>query len=133
MYSLIVTSLDGESISYTDGKFDRPAFSIDEDYYAPLKSSTGDTVLLPVRTSSYEFSADARVFSVACRHLDVSFENSTGLNMYTGYVISECPVSAFADICAASNFGKGTILYILTARISRFTPRIHLTAYPNHF
>ena len=112
MYSLIVTSLDGESISYTDGKFDRPAFSIDEDYYAPLKSSTGDTVLLPVRTSSYEFSADARVFSVACRHLDVSFENSTGLNMYTGYVISECPVSAFADICAASNFGKGTILYI---------------------
>ena len=112
MYSLIVTSLDGESISYTDGKFDRPAFSIDEDYYAPLRSSTGDTVLLPVRTSSYEFSADARVFSVACRHLDVSFENSTGLNMYTGYVISECPVSAFADICAASNFGKGTILYI---------------------
>lgn len=69
-------------------------------------------MLLPVRTSSYEFSADARVFSVACRHLDVSFENSTGLNMYTGYVISECPVSAFADICAASNFGKGTILYI---------------------
>lgn len=112
MYSLIVTSLDGESISYTDGKFDRPAFSIDEDYYAPLRSSTGGTVLLPVRTSSYEFSADARVFSVACRHLDVSFENSTGLNMYTGYVISECPVSAFADICAASNFGKGTILYI---------------------
>ena len=112
MYSLIVTSLDGESISYTDGKFDRPAFSIDEDYYAPLRSSTGDTVLLPVRTSSYEFSADARVFSVACRHLDVSFENSTGLNMYTGYVISECPVSAFAEICAASNFGKGTILYI---------------------
>ena len=97
MYSLIVTSLDGESISYTDGKFDRPAFSIDEDYYAPLRSSTGGTVLLPVRTSSYEFSADARVFSVACRHLDVSFENSTGLNMYTGYV---------------SNFGKGTILYI---------------------
>lgn len=32
--------------------------------------------------------------------------------MYTGYVISEFPVSAFADICAASNFGKGTILYI---------------------
>ena len=27
-------------------------------------------------------------------------------------MISECPVSAFADICAASNFGKGTILYI---------------------
>lgn len=112
VYSLIITSLEGESISYTDGKFDRPSFSIDEDYYAPLRSSTGNTVLLPVRTSKYEFSADARVFSVACRHLDTSFENSTGLNMYTGYVISECPVSQFSEICAAGNFGKGTILYI---------------------
>lgn len=112
VYSLIITSLDGKSISYTDGKFDRPSFSIDDDYYEPLRSSTGNTVLLPVRNSKYEFSADARVFSVACRHLDVSFENSTGLNGYTGYVISECPVSQFSEICAASNFGKGTILYI---------------------
>lgn len=105
VYSLIITSLDGKSISYTDGKFDRPSFSIEDDYYEPLRSSTGNTVLLPVRTSKYEFSADARVFSVACRHLDVSFENSTGLNGYTGYVISECPVSQFSEICAASNFG----------------------------
>lgn len=112
VYSLIITSLDGKSISYTDGKFDRPSFSINDDYYEPLRSSTGNTVLLPVRNSKYEFSADARVFSVACRHLDVSFENSTGLNGYTGYVISECPVSQFSEICAASNFGKGTILYI---------------------
>ena len=112
VYSLIITSLSGESISYTDGKFDRPALSINDKYYEPLRSSTGNTVLLPVKTSKYEFSADTDVFSVACRHLDVSFDNSIGLNGYTGYVISECPVSELSKICSAGNFGKGTVLYI---------------------
>lgn len=113
IYSLIITSLDGSSISYVDGKFDRPLLSIDEDYYAPLRTSTGNTVLLPARTSQYEFSADARVFSIACKHLDVSFDNDVSTNFYTGYVISECPVSKLSEVCDNSNFGKGALLYIV--------------------
>lgn len=48
MYSLIVTSLDGESISYTDrANLHRPAFSIDDDYTHRSEAQQGTRCFCP--------------------------------------------------------------------------------------
>ena len=112
IHTLIVSSLDGHSLAYTNGRYTRPTIPLEEDYYAPLLSSTGNTVLLPVRAAHDGSDAGEAVFSVACKHLDVGQDDDIGMSFYTGYVISECSVSQLAAICANAPFGDGTLLYI---------------------
>lgn len=116
IYSLIASPLDGQALSYTDGKRDRPLFSVAEDYYAPLRSSTGNTVLLPVRTARYENAPEQVVFSVACKHLDVAQENEVGTGFYTGYVICECPVEKLSELCTRAPFTESAPVYIFDER-----------------
>ena len=56
IYSLSAVSLDGRALSYVNQKFDRTLWDFDSDYFAPLRESTGNTVLLPARDSQYLFS-----------------------------------------------------------------------------
>lgn len=112
IHTLIVSSLDGRSLAYTNGRYHRPSIATQDAYYAPLVSSTGNTVLLPVRTAHDESDTGEAVFSVACKHLDVGQDDDIGMSFYTGYVISECSVSQLAAICANASFGDGTLLYI---------------------
>ena len=112
IHTLIVSSLDGQSLAYTNGRYTRPAIPLEDEYYAPLLSSTGNTVLLPVRTAHDTSGSGEAVFSVACKHLDVGQDDDIGMSFYTGYVISECSVSQLAAICANAPLGEGTLLYI---------------------
>lgn len=112
IHALIVSTLDGQSLAFTGGRYTRPTVAVEDAYYAPLLSSTGNTVLLPVRTAHDGNDPGEAVFSVACKHLDVGLDDDIGITFYTGYVISECPVSRLAAICDDAPFGDGTLLYI---------------------
>lgn len=109
VYALTVVTMDGDQLSYVQEKPDRPMLPMSDSYYDPLRNSTGQTVLLPVRNSQYLFSPDTEVFSVCIKYMDIP----DGINMYTGYVISECPVSRLAEICQNVNMGAGSKLCIL--------------------
>lgn len=109
VYALTVVTMDGDQLSYVQEKPDRPMLPMSDSYYNPLRNSTGQTVLLPVRNSQYLFSPDTEVFSVCIKYMDIP----DGINMYTGYVISECPVSRLAEICQNVNMGAGSKLCIL--------------------
>ncbi len=109
IYGLTVATLDGEQLSYVMEKPDRPLTSLSDSYYESLRSSTGQTVLLPVRGSKYMFSPEEQVFTVAYKYMDIP----DGINMYTGYVLSECPVSRLAEICQNVEMGDGSRLCIL--------------------
>lgn len=109
VYALTVVTMDGDQLSYVQEKPDRPMLPMSDNYYDPLRNSTGQTVLLPVRNSQYLFSPDTEVFSVCIKYMDIP----DGINMYTGYVISECPVSRLAEICQNVNMGAGSKLCIL--------------------
>lgn len=109
VYALTVATMDGDQLSYVKEKPDRPMLSMSDSYYDALRNSTGQTVLLPVRKSQYLFSPDTDVFSVCFKYIDIP----DGTNMYTGYVISECPVSRLAQICQNVDMGAGSKLCIL--------------------
>lgn len=109
LYALTVSTLDGEMLSYVQEKHDRSMLSVFDSYYEPLLDSTGQTVILPVRNTSYQFSPDVPVFVVACKYMDIP----DGINIYTGYVIAECPVSRLAQICSNVEMGEGSRLCLL--------------------
>lgn len=109
LYSLSVVTMDGDQISFVGEKIDRSRYDFSDPYYDTLRQSTSETVLLPVRQSDYLFSPRTDVFSVAYKHMDIP----DGINMYTGYVICECPVSRLAEICANVDMGSGSLLFIL--------------------
>lgn len=109
LYALTVATLDGERLSYVLEKHDRALGSLFDSYYDPLRDSTGETVLLPVRSSNYLFSPQVQVFTVAFKYMDIP----DGLNVYTGYVIAECPVSRLAEFCQNVQMGEGSCLFIL--------------------
>lgn len=109
LYSLTVCTLDGDQISYVQEKHDRGLWNISDVYYDDLRSSTGQTVILPVHNSQYLFSPETPVFTVASKYMDIP----DGINMYTGYVISECPVSRLAEICRNVQMGSGSRMCIL--------------------
>lgn len=106
-------SLDGRALSYVNQKFDRTLWDFDSDYFAPLRESTGNTVLLPARDSQYLFSPPVPVFTVASKHIDINTDEDVGIGGYTGYVIAECPVSKLAEFCGNVDMGPGSSLYIL--------------------
>ena len=60
IHALIVSTLDGQSLAYTGGRYTRPTVAVDDTYYAPLLSSTGNTVLLPVRAAHDESDPDRK-------------------------------------------------------------------------
>lgn len=109
VYALTVATMDGDQLSYVKEKPDRPLAEISDSYYDTLRNSTGQTVLLPVKKSQYLFSPATDVFSVCFKYIDIP----DGINMYTGYVISECPVSRLAEICQNVDMGSGSVLCIL--------------------
>ena len=109
LYSLSVVTMDGDRLSYVLEKHDRAVKSIFDAYYEPLLHSTGQTVILPVRESQYLFSPETPVFTVAYKYMDIP----NGINMYTGYVLSECPVQKLAEICRNVQMGSGSQLCIL--------------------
>lgn len=113
IYSLSAVSLDGRALSYVNQKFDRTLWDFDSDYFAPLRESTGNTVLLPARDSQYLFSPPVPVFTVASKHIDINTDEDVGIGGYTGYVIAECPVSKLAEFCGNVDMGPGSSLYIL--------------------
>lgn len=109
LFSLSVVTMDGDWLSYVQEKNDIPTNSLFDSYYDVLRESTGDTVLLPVHNSQYMFSPETPVFTVALKYMDIP----EGINMYTGYVISECPVDKLAEICQNVDLGSGSKLCIL--------------------
>jgi len=109
IYALSVVTMDGEQLSYVQEKHDRAMSSIFDSYYDPLRTSTGQTVILPVQNSQYLFSPETPVFTVAYKYMDIP----DGINMYTGYVLSECPVQKLAEICQNVEMGSGSIMCIL--------------------
>ncbi len=109
VHALTVATLDGEQLSYVQEKPDRSLLALSDDYYERLRSSTGQTVLLPVRQSQYLFSPQTPVFAVAYKYIDIP----DGINLYTGYVISECPVSRLEQFCRNVDLGPGSRMCIL--------------------
>lgn len=109
VYALTVATLDGDQLSYVMEKPDRALSNLSDAYYDALRSSTGQTVLLPVRNAQYMFSPNTSVFSVAYKYMDIP----DGINRYTGYIISECPVSRLKEICQNVEMGEGSRLCIL--------------------
>ena len=109
IYALSVVTMDGEQLSYVQEKHDRAMSSIFDSYYDPLRTSTGQTVILPVQNSQYLFSPETPVFTVAYKYMDIP----DGINMYTGYVLSECPVQKLAEICQNVEMGSGSRMCIL--------------------
>ncbi len=109
LFALSVVTMDGDQLSYVLEKHDRAVSSLFDSYYDALRGSTGQTILLPVRNSRYLFSPDTPVFTVAYKYIDIP----DGTNMYTGYVLSECPVQKIAEICQNVQMGSGSRLCIL--------------------
>lgn len=109
LYALSVVTMDGDQLSYVLEKHDRAVTSVFDSYYEPLRNSTGQTILLPVRNSQYMFSPETPVFTVAYKYIDIP----NGTNMYTGYVLSECPVEKLVEICRNVQMGRGSRLCIL--------------------
>ena len=109
LFALSVVTMDGDQLSYVLEKHDRPISNLFDSYYEPLRNSTGQTVLLPVRDSQYMFSPETPVFTVAYKYIDIP----NGINMYTGYVLSECPVQKLAEICQNVQMGSGSRMCIL--------------------
>ena len=113
LYSISAVTFDGKSLIYADRKFDRSLADYDSEYYLPLINSTGNTVVLPVKMSQSAFSPPTPVFSVGFKHLDIQNEDESGINGYTGYIISECPVSVLEGFCNSIDLGEGSSLYII--------------------
>jgi len=109
LFALSVVTMDGDQLSYVQEKHDRPTRQFFDSYYDSLRNSTGQTVLLPVRNSQYLFSPETPVFTVAYKYMDIP----DGINMYTGYVMSECPVQKLAEICQNVEMGNGSRMCIL--------------------
>lgn len=109
LYALSVITIDGDQLSYVREKHDRATSSLFDSYYDSLRNSTGQTVLLSVRDSQYLFSPKTPVFAVAYKHMDIP----EGTNMYTGYVLSECPVQKLAEMCRNVQMGSGSQICIL--------------------
>ena len=109
LHAFTVATLDGEQISYVLEKPDRAMLALSDSYYDRLRESTGQTVILPVRSSQYMFSPEIPVFTVAYKYIDIP----DGINVYTGYVISECPVSRLEQICKNVDMGSGSRMCIL--------------------
>lgn len=109
LFALSVVTMDGDQLSYVQEKHDRAVGNLFDSYYEQLRNSTGQTVLLPVRDSQYLFSPETPVFTVACKYMDIP----DGINMYTGYILSECPVQKLAEICQNVEMGSGSRMCIL--------------------
>ncbi len=109
LYAFTVATLDGEQLSYVLEKPDRAILPLTDSYYDRLRNSTSQTVILPVRQSQYMFTPEEPVFTVAYKYIDIP----DGINMYTGYVISECPVSRLEQICRNVDMGPGSRICIL--------------------
>ena len=117
IYTISAVSLDGKMITCSKSGGERPLYDWNDEYYDGLKSSTGNTVIMPVRSSNYAFSKPAEIFSVAFKHIDRWNNNSSGhhLQDYTGYIIIECPVGRLSDFCKSINTGNGVSSYLLDA------------------
>ncbi len=109
LYAFTVATLDGEQLSYVLEKPDRAMLPLTDSYYDRLRNSTSQMVILPVRQSMYMFTPQTPVFTVAYKYIDIP----DGINMYTGYVISECPVSRLEQICRKVDMGAGSRMCIL--------------------
>lgn len=105
IYALTVITLSGDSVSCVERNRDTFLEDIDSEYYAPLRNSTGDTVVLPIRESRYAGAMSKNVFTIGCRYLD-----SSG---YTGYIIAECPVEKFEEFCSFVELDPEMNIYIL--------------------
>lgn len=113
IYSVTAAAFNGKTLSFADGKADRLLSPIDGGYYEPLRSSTGNTVLLPVKTAEFSFSAPEQVFTVGYKFTDIHTESDFTLSQHIGYIFAECPVSILGEICGSVNFGSGAQLYII--------------------
>ncbi len=109
LHAFTVATLDGEQLSYVQEKSDRAMLPLSDSYYDRLRSSTNKTVILPVRSSEYLFTPETPVFTVAYKYMDIP----DGISMYTGYVISECPVSKLEQLCHNVDMGPGSRMCIL--------------------
>ena len=112
IYSVTAAALNGKTLSFADGKYDRLLSKLSDDYYEPLRSSTGNTVLLPVKPADYSFSAPESVFTVGYKCTDTPTAGDFPLTQQTGYIFAECPVSRLSEICGSVDFGTGSQLYI---------------------
>lgn len=105
IYAISAITLSGDSVSCVDRKRDTFMGNIEDDYYEPLRHSTGNTVVLPIKTSSYKESTPREVFTIGCRYLDTSG--------YLGYIIAECPTEHFEEFCNFIDLNSEMNVYIM--------------------
>jgi len=105
IYALTAITLEGDSVSCVEHRRDTFLEDINSEYYEPLRLSTGNTVVLPVKQSHYEMSVSREVFTIGCRYLD-----SSG---YTGYLIAECQTDQIEEFCRFVKLDSETDVYIL--------------------
>ena len=113
--SVTAITLDGKMLTYSKNGYERPLYDFDDEYYDPLKNSHGNTVVLPVRKTNYQFSAPQEVFAVGFKHMDsLAYNDGVGyLNDYTGYILVECSTERLAEFCSTADIENGGAYYML--------------------
>ncbi len=112
LFSLTACTMEGDTVSYVNRDRDTMLLDLSNPYYEALKDSTGNTVVLPIRDSSFQNTPSQKVFTIAYKHLD-SMDDGSAMSSYTGYIIAECPISKFEEFCSFASLDSDINVYIL--------------------
>lgn len=101
LYSIAVASMDGDAVLVKQSGRDRTTADIAKGaYYEPLRTSTGQMMLLPAHMSQSYFTAQDNVITVGRKYLDTGTRTELGLMRYAGYILLEVRVDEIAQLCS---------------------------------
>lgn len=97
IWSVTVCDIEGKSYTVSKNGYERRKTDfLDEDYYEPLRSSSGELVVLPSKTSGSYFYSDEEIITVGRRLIDYGSADSLGI--FVGSIIVEYNVSAIREL-----------------------------------